>query len=110
MNKYPSASEVMVCWNPGTDQVKIVNHPDYENKSKGYRMTALGCYTWLKKATFTEKKMMCFIQAIHLIIRDKCDPMAVHNALLGIEEYRDGLSDDFPGIEGEDKITRNLNK
>ncbi len=27
---------------------------------------------------------------------DKCDPLAVHSALLGLAEYRDGLSDDAP--------------
>ena len=39
-----------------------------------------------------------FIEAIHLIIRDKVDPVAVHNALLELDEYRDGLSSDMPGF------------
>lgn len=61
-------------------------------------MSGLGCYTDIQKMSFSRRKMMVFIEAMHLIIRDKCNPMAVHNALLELQEYRDGCSDDIPEI------------
>jgi hypothetical protein len=31
---------------------------------------------------------------VHLIVRDRCDPYAVHRALLDSEEYQAGLAED----------------
>jgi len=42
--------------------------------------------------------MIVFVEAMHLIVRDRCDPQAVHRALLGLDEYRSGCSDDMPGF------------
>ena len=36
---------------------------------------------------------------MHLIVRDECDPMAVHRAMMKIDEYRDGCAGDMPGME-----------
>ena len=34
-------------------------------------------------------------EAMILIVRDKCDPQAVHQAFLGLEEYAHGLPDEM---------------
>jgi hypothetical protein len=88
----------MLCWNPGTDQVALVDWPDRIRASDKYEMTQLGCFTDFNKASFGVRKTLCFIEAMHLIVRDKCDPQAVHKAMLGMEEYLDGCSDDMPGV------------
>jgi len=85
----------MVCWNPGTDQVKIVPWPDYGRLSQGYQCTGLGCYLHVQKMNFESRKAMAFITAMHIIIQSECDPKSVHNAFLSLEEYCDGCSDDM---------------
>jgi hypothetical protein len=41
---------------------------------------------------------MVFINAMHMIVRDKCDPAVVHHVLSELDEYKDGCSDDMPDI------------
>jgi len=95
-----SVKDTMVCWNAGTDQVALIPWPDYQGQGDEYMMSALACYSHVQDVTPEQQKMMAFIQAIHLIIRDKCDPEAVHKAMIGLREYRDGCSYDMPGMEG----------
>lgn len=94
-----NAKDAMLCWNPGTDEVALVPWPDTTDLSGRYFGTALACYTNVQKKDFEQRKAQVFIDAMHLIIRDKCDPMAVHKTLLGLDEYRDGCSEDMPGAE-----------
>lgn len=61
-----------------------------------YTSSGGGCYTFVQELTPLESKCMVYIDAMHLIIRDKINPMAVHNAFLKIDEYREGLSSDMP--------------
>ena len=91
------AKEVMLCWNPGTSEVAVVEWPDYARKSDKYEMSTLACNIF-KPTTSTEKwKTIVFVEAMHAIVRDRCDPIAVHNALLHVAEYRSGLANDMPG-------------
>lgn len=96
VKRFPDATEMMLCWNPGTDQVALVRHPDHDHRSDRYDMTTLACNFEIKDKTFEQRKAIVFIEAMHLIVRDKCDPMAVHRALLGLDEYVDGCSVDMP--------------
>lgn len=93
-----NAKEMMLCWNPGTDQVILVRLPDKEHRSAGYSMTSLGCWVYVRKMSFLQRKALVFIEALHLIVRDKCDPLAVHRALCGLEEYLDGCAADMPEV------------
>jgi hypothetical protein len=93
--KYPTAQELLLCWNPGTNQVALVRHPA-EGRAKGYSRCVLACCSGVKKLSFEERKALVFVEAMHLIVRDKVEPMAVHNALLGLAEYRNGCADDMP--------------
>ena len=56
------------------------------------------CNAEIEKASFAQRQVMVFIQAIHMIVRDKCDPALVHRVLSELEEYQDGCADDMPGI------------
>lgn len=98
---YPTAQQAMLCWNPGTDEVALAKWPDERGLSQRYAMTHLACWSYVRRATFDERKAIVFIEAMHLIIRDGCDPQAVHRALLGLEEYRDGCARDMPGLGDE---------
>lgn len=93
-----SAKEVMLCWNAGTDQVIVVPWPDRCGRSDGYDMTALACDAYVAEMSPEQLKAVCFIEAMHLIVGDGCDPQAVHYALLGVTEYVDGCADDMPGV------------
>lgn len=93
---YLNAKNAMLCWNPGTAEVAIVEYPNNVGASNKYIMTALGCFPHVQKMTFDQRKAMVFIEAMHLIVRDGCDPASVHLALLGLEEYRDGCASDMP--------------
>jgi len=86
----------MLCWNNNSDEVKIIQCPDCNNLSKGYRNSTLACFSKYHKLKKEDAKKYVFIEAIHLIIRDNVNPIALHNELLKLEEYRDGCSDDMP--------------
>jgi len=96
------ATEVMLCWNPGTAEVALIEWPDHlGGRSERYTMTTLACEERIHGKTFEERKAIVFIEAMHLVVRDRCDPRAVHRALLELDEYRDGCSPDMPGMARE---------
>lgn len=86
----------MLCWNPDSDQVALVRWCGEYDRSIGYLMTDFACCSRYQEEPFEGRKTLVFIQAMHLIIRDRVDPMAVHRALLGLREYVDGLAPDVP--------------
>ena len=91
-----SVKDTIVAWNPGTDQVKLFPWPDYERASKDYRLTGFAAYSHIQEMDFEQRKCMAFITAAQLIIRNECDPRAVHSALWELEEYRDGCDAGWP--------------
>ena len=93
-----SVKNMMLCWNPGTSEVDVVPWPDKIRLSDKYQMSTLACNEHMRKAPRRDRKTYAFIEAMVLIIRDECDPMAVHKALLNLEEYKDGCPDDMPGV------------
>ncbi len=98
-----SAKEVMLCWNPGTDQVSVVPWPDTANRCGPFSMTALACNSDIHGMSFDKRKALVFIEAMHLIVRDECDANAVHKALSSLKEYCDGCSPDMPmWVSGEE--------
>ncbi len=90
----PNATNRMLCWDFDSDRVALVPWPDTRRLSDAYDCTSLACYTEIQDMDFEARKKAVFIEAMHLIVRDGCDPLAVHRALLGLEEYRDGLAED----------------
>jgi len=90
------AKECMYGWNPGTDQVIVVSWPDSKMLTAKYQMTNGACNSCIHDMNESQLTRYTFIEAIDLIVRDKVDPMAVHKAFYQIDEYRLGLSLDFP--------------
>lgn len=98
-----SAKEVILCWNSNSDEVAIVPFPDTDRLSKDYDFTALACYADMRYKSFEELKTIVFIEAMHLIVRDGCDPVAVHKALSAVKEYCDGCANDMPLFVGDNE-------
>ncbi|CAN7475776.1 hypothetical protein [Caballeronia sp. LjRoot31] len=95
MENLKNLTNTMICWKPGGD-VKLMAHPCRpRGASRGWRAVG-ACDSEYHEATPEQRKTMIFIEAVHLIVRDGCDPQTVHAALCGLEEYRDGLSYDMP--------------
>lgn len=90
------AKECMFAWNPNSNDIEIGPWPDSTGWSDKYRMTGGATYSHLRSMSKTELIGYMFIEAMHLIIRDKVDPIAVHNAFCQIDEYREGLAEDVP--------------
>jgi hypothetical protein len=102
--------ECMIAWSPVTrgrflapndcpvGSVLVGRHPDYSDWSYNYLMTDGACWGYVQALGYEDAKHWIFNKAAHLIIRDGISPLAVHREFLKIEEYRDGLSDDMPGI------------
>lgn len=97
-----NAKNAMLCWNPESSEVALVPWPDRKGAGDKYACSTLACNFSgagsTHHRTVEERKLIVFIEAMHLIIRDKVDPMAVHNALLDLDEYLDGCADDMPGV------------
>lgn len=89
-----NATNAALLWNPGTAQVAV---RPLEDPGTEFDRSGLGCYAVVRKMDFEQRKAHVFIEAMHLIIRDRCDPQAVHAALWALEEYRDGCAPDMPG-------------
>ncbi|MFM0514248.1 hypothetical protein [Paraburkholderia sp. RL17-373-BIF-A] len=89
-------TNTMLCWNPRGD-VCLIPWPDTTGESDAFERTSGACYTHIETAGFEQRKAHAFIAAMHLIIRDGCDPVTVHCALLGLDEYRDGLAPELVG-------------
>lgn len=94
-----NATNAALLWNPGTSQVVVVPWPIEHGLDRVFKMSALGPSAEMRSLGFEARKARVFIEAMHLIVRDRCNPMSVHRALLNLEEYRDGLSDDMPVVE-----------
>ena len=90
-----NATNSMLCWNCDSSDVALVPWPDYERKSDKYDMTSLACYADCNSASFEKRKMIVFLEFAHLVVRDGVCPFALHNVLLELDEYRDGLADDM---------------
>lgn len=85
----------MILWNKGANEIIAASWPGY-GRNKEYRFSFISH----KEKSFLERKCRLFIEAMHRIIRDGCEPMAVHRAFMEFKEYCDGCSDDMPGING----------
>jgi hypothetical protein len=90
-----TANTHMILWRPGTDEVAVVRWPNTE-RHQGWSTGA--CNLEYQEASFEQRKTMLFIEAMQMIVRDKCDPMAVHQAMICFWEYHNGCSLDMPGV------------
>jgi hypothetical protein len=84
--------ESMLVYNPNTDQADVVPWPDNDDLGKKYEMYTLACYTHFHKCKKDIREKLMFISAYQAIVRDNVSPKAIHNAMLKIDEYREGIS------------------
>jgi hypothetical protein len=107
--KMRSVKDTMICWTPPDwpsedkryvrGEVGLYPWPDKTRQSDRYAMTGGATYSHIhQQRSFEKRKTETLIAAIHMIVRDGCDPQKVHQALLGLEEYLDACSDDMPGV------------
>jgi hypothetical protein len=115
------ALEVMVAWTPagaedfddhwrdlgpGTyptaGQVEVGPWPDPYRYgwSNAYLMTGGACETVWHHCDEAERIARVMVLFNKLVVRDKLDPMTVHNAFLMIREYRESIAPDSPGLGG----------
>jgi hypothetical protein len=59
-------------------------------------MTAGVTYSHIHDFTHEQCIRYLYVEAMHLIVRDKMDPLAVHNTFCQVDEYLDGIADDAP--------------
>ena len=87
-------TNTMICWDYA-GKVGLVPWPDERGLSDEYEMSHGACWFHVQELSFEQRKCLAFIEATILIVRDKCDPQAVHQAFLGLEEYAHGLPDEM---------------
>jgi hypothetical protein len=93
-----SAREVMLCWNPGTDEVVLVEWPDEKDLSSHLRCSTFAYDMFVHKISQSELREFVLGQALRLFVAYRCDARAVHRALLGVREYVDCAPRDMPGV------------
>lgn len=91
--------ECFIAYNPRTDEIMVGPWPDTTGWSDRYRYSWGGgdAEVWHAE-TRRELAQLLFVNVLQIIIRDKVPPMVVHRALLAVDEYRDFLSEDTPGV------------
>lgn len=97
MNPGLDARKYMLCWSRETGKAWLTEWPDSHGKGGDYDGDCLASSSAFRQMTFDQRKLMVYIQAMHVIVGDGIDPMEVHNALLPLAEYQSGLAEDMPG-------------
>lgn len=89
----------VLCWSPLWSRRHKRAGPNvavlrFGEDDSAFACTGLAPFLHVRRATRAQRKTMVFIEAVHLMVRDRCDPREVHRALLRVEEYQDGLAED----------------
>jgi len=86
-------SETIIAWNENSEDVAI--GPLLQNGetdwTKKYLKTSGAAYTKVRELEESDAELFCLTKAIFLMVGDKVDPEAVHNAFMEIDEYRDSM-------------------
>jgi hypothetical protein len=81
----------MLCWKHDGSAVKLFPWPDTERISREYQMSSFACWAFVRKLSPKQRQLFALSEALRLIIYYRCDPEAVHEALLELQEYQDFL-------------------
>lgn len=95
IRKIRNATNSMLCWNINSNDVRLVDWPDIDRESSAFLMSTLACYSEIRNASLEYRKTHVFVEFVHLVVRDGVDPVALHNVMMDLDEYRDGLADDM---------------
>ena len=91
-------TECMIVWDAQTDHIDVVPWPDRNRESYAYRMSVGACDTDLRKMPEDRQIGMLFIHFHTIVVRDQVPVWAAHRAFLKIDEYRQCISPDTPGL------------
>ena len=86
-------------WSGTVGQVKVGPWPDKMGWSTAYALTGGACHSAYHSMPEWQRIAMLFIEFHTLVVRDKIDPQAAHEAFLAIDEYRQKIALDIPGAE-----------
>lgn len=92
-----NATNTTLLWDVKSGDVLLKPWPETDGEHLNYK-SGLACYLPIQKATFEQRKLMVFIEAMHLVVRDGIDPQKLHKVMMELEEYRDGCAYDMPGM------------
>ena len=90
---------VLIAWNPNSSQIEAGPWPDRTGWIRKYRMTSGACYTGRRELSEDRQRLLLFIDFNAIVVRDRVDPEAAHQAFLAIDEYRRLISPDQFGAE-----------
>lgn len=98
----------VICWTPNQDwwddhplkgQVKVFDRSRSNAGNHGFASNAGACdLEWLQADEMTRVALM-FIHFHTLVVKDRIDPQAAHQAFLQIDEYRRRISLEISGAE-----------
>ena len=97
-------SNTLLAWNPGTDEVELFHPyspcgdlPEAAEKysETNYPISIRPLYKGHARQFINQRD--AFASALFLISVDKCDPLAVHKAFLGFDDYALNCSPELPG-------------
>jgi len=102
----------MLCWNIYSGEVALVPWPDGEGLSRHYERSGLACFAEVREMSVEQRQTHILSEAMALIVRDHCTPGAVHDALLGLAEYRDIIPQDMrePAVKLKVEFQRQLDR
>lgn len=104
--------ESMIAWTPTTGawaeppykpgSVRIGPWPDKQRWSDAYAMTEGACDAEIRKSSPIEQSLAVFMIFNKMVIRDGIDAEVAHEEFLKLDEYRERLSPDTPGADGQE--------
>ncbi|MBW4092178.1 MAG: hypothetical protein HIU82_13870 [Proteobacteria bacterium] len=100
--------EALIAWTPGTDLIRVgpllkdYKSPDWTDHPIRYASTGGAAYAGLRECPDKQKRdMMLFIEFHTIVVGDRVSIEAAHREFLKIDEYRQRISPDIPGAEGQ---------
>lgn len=95
-----NCTNMTLVWDSESGDVALIPWPwSAHNVQKyGSYSSGLADYTAFRTATESQRKTRLFIEFAHLVLRDGIDPSRMHNVLLALPEWRDGMSRDVPCV------------
>jgi hypothetical protein len=95
-----SIKKVMIAWNRNGG-VELFPWPDTQRRSRKYQLTSGACNADVHDWNEVQRQHFVLSTAMGLIVNDGVDPVAVHKAFWGIEEYQNALPPDTSPPPGE---------
>lgn len=91
-------AEVMIAWNPDTDQIRVGPGTDVSGWSDGYQCTVGACFSDTHKMTHEQLSWQVFMEFNAIVVAGEIEPKVAHRAFLVIDEYRQHCAPDLPGV------------